>query len=86
MNNLISGSTDGLINIYDLSRDNEDDALQDSLNTESSVDQLNWINQNGISYIGCITHTNNVQLWKPDRAEPFLHFRRSDIVNGIKVW
>lgn len=32
-----SGSSDGLINIYDLKSENEDDALINSLNTESTV-------------------------------------------------
>jgi hypothetical protein len=34
---LASGSIDGLINIFDVSKTCEDDALQQSLNTESSV-------------------------------------------------
>lgn len=34
---LSSGSTDGLINIYDLTQTSEDDALTFSLNTDSSV-------------------------------------------------
>jgi WD40 repeat protein len=34
---LASGSTDGLINIFDVSKSCEEDALQQSLNTESSV-------------------------------------------------
>lgn len=34
---MASGSSDGLINIYDLKSGNEDDALVNSLNTESTV-------------------------------------------------
>jgi WD40 repeat protein len=34
---LASGSTDGLINIFDVSKSCEEEALQQSLNTESSV-------------------------------------------------
>jgi WD40 repeat protein len=36
-NSLATGSTDGLLNIFDLLQPNEDDALLYSLNTESSV-------------------------------------------------
>lgn len=36
-NALTSGSTDGLINIFDLKKSSEDEALKHSLNTESSV-------------------------------------------------
>lgn len=34
---LLSGSTDGLINVFDLTETTEDSALTYSLNTESSV-------------------------------------------------
>ena len=39
---MCSGSVDGLINVFDLKEANEDDALQQTLNTESSVHKLNW--------------------------------------------
>jgi len=34
---LMSGSTDGIINIFDTRQGSEEDALQSCLNTESSV-------------------------------------------------
>lgn len=37
-----SGSTDGLINTFDLRETSEDDALQITINTESSVQKINW--------------------------------------------
>lgn len=39
---LASGSTDGLINVYDLQQATEDDALEQCMNTESSVARLQW--------------------------------------------
>lgn len=39
---MCSGSVDGLINIFDLKENNEEDALQNTLNTESSVHRINW--------------------------------------------
>lgn len=42
-NLLLSGSMDGLINSFDISELNEDDALQCTLNTERSVAKLNWL-------------------------------------------
>lgn len=39
---LASGSTDGLVNIFDLTQPNEDSALMHSLNTESSVVSFNY--------------------------------------------
>ncbi|XP_049817708.1 WD repeat-containing protein 89 [Aethina tumida] len=82
-NKLISGSTDGLINIYDLSQSDEDDALIDSLNTESSVEKLQWYKEDNNDYITCITHTADVQLWKTEDAEPSYHFRRSQVAQEI---
>ncbi|CAH0549994.1 unnamed protein product [Brassicogethes aeneus] len=83
-NKLISGSTDGLINIYDLSQTNEDDALIDSMNTESSIEKLTWYSENKDDYIGCCTHTADVQIWKLDDAEPSHHIKRSQIAQDIK--
>lgn len=41
-NLLLSGSLDGLINSFDISELNEEDALQCTFNTERSVSALNW--------------------------------------------
>lgn len=83
-NKLISGSVDGLINIYDLSQSTEEDALIDSLNTESSVEKIRWLkNPKGKDFIGCVTHTADVQFWKLENAEPF-HLTRVDIAKKIQ--
>ncbi|KAJ8914802.1 hypothetical protein NQ315_014547 [Exocentrus adspersus] len=81
---LLSGSTDGLINVYDLSQPNEEDALIDSLNTQSSVDHLLWFKENGKDNISCITHTFDLQLWNLEKAAPYEHFTRSDIASLLK--
>lgn len=57
----------------------------DSLNTESSVQQLRWYKHNKRDNIGCITHTNDLQLWDLDRADPVAHFTRADITKQIQV-
>lgn len=84
-NKLISGSVDGLINVYDLSQSNEDDALIDSLNTESSIEKLSWLQIDQKHVINCLTHTAEVQLWKLEGAQPYLHLYRSDIAKEMKV-
>uniref|UniRef100_A0A6P7HIM2 WD repeat-containing protein 89 n=1 Tax=Diabrotica virgifera virgifera TaxID=50390 RepID=A0A6P7HIM2_DIAVI len=76
MNKLISGSTDGLINLYDLSQESEDDALIDTLNTESSVNELQWFTKNNKDCISCVTHTSDLQLWDLDKGEPYQSFSR----------
>lgn len=84
-NKLASGSTDGLINIYDLSESCEDDALQESLNTENIVENLQWFYDNGQWKISCITSTVDLQLWECDGAEPYKHFRRDHISQQTKI-
>lgn len=86
MNTLISGSTDGLINIYDLSKSSEDKALRDTLNTESSVEQLLWYKENGKDIISCITHVADLQLWRLDDVKPYQHIRRAELAKAIKVF
>lgn len=41
-NLLLSGAMDGLINYFDISELNEEDAIQGTLNTDRSVSSLNW--------------------------------------------
>lgn len=85
MNTLISGSTDSLINVYDLSQSTEDDALLDSLNTESSVEQLLWFKENSKNCISCITHVADLQLWQLDGVSPYQHIQRAELAKAIKV-
>ncbi|XP_034246533.1 WD repeat-containing protein 89 [Thrips palmi] len=81
--NVASGSSDGLINIYDLKKDTEDDALVDSLNTESTVDKLTWYLLNGTHKgIACILDTMDVQLWTQDGAAPISTFSRKHVANS----
>ncbi|XP_015593855.1 WD repeat-containing protein 89 [Cephus cinctus] len=70
---LASGSTDGLINIFDISQSTEDSALNYSLNTESSVDRIGWLDKGNL---WCTTHTHSLQLWECDAATPHLRFDR----------
>ncbi|XP_012285258.1 WD repeat-containing protein 89 [Orussus abietinus] len=70
---LMSGSTDGLINIFDLTQTSEDSALTYSLNTESSVDRLGWLTDESL---WCTTHTHSLQLWECDGATPYVKFDR----------
>lgn len=72
---LASGSTDGLINVFDLTQPSEDSALTYSLNTESSVDRIGWLNDDNL---WCTTH-NSLQLWDYDGATPYAKFERSDL-------
>ncbi|XP_055377080.1 WD repeat-containing protein 89 [Condylostylus longicornis] len=82
---LISGSTDGLINIFDISQKAEEDAIQMTLNTDSSVHRLNWHkNVYDKDIISCITHTNDLQLFQGDEGDLISSFDRSKITTAIK--
>uniref|UniRef100_A0A1B6KZQ3 WD repeat-containing protein 89 n=1 Tax=Graphocephala atropunctata TaxID=36148 RepID=A0A1B6KZQ3_9HEMI len=81
---LLSGSTDGLINMYDLSQTEEDEALLQSFNTESSVEKLCW-HEGKIATISCVTHTADVQLWHLDDSSPYNTFSRSDIASALQT-
>nr|CAI5854786.1 unnamed protein product [Callosobruchus analis] len=84
MNKLISGSVDGLINLYDLSQSCEDDALIDSLNTNSSVDQIQWFKKGKKDCISCISTVTEFQLWDLEKAGPYKHLSRKDLSRLIK--
>ncbi|XP_011311008.1 WD repeat-containing protein 89 [Fopius arisanus] len=75
-NTLASGSTDGLINVFDLKMPTEDSALTYSLNTESSVDRLGWLEDD---HIWCTTHTHCLQLWECEDATPYGKYDRTSI-------
>lgn len=75
-NVLASGSTDGLMNIFDLMQSSEDLALISSLNTESSVDRLGWLTDDSL---WCTTHTHNLQLWECEGACAYETFTRSHL-------
>ncbi|XP_044264408.1 WD repeat-containing protein 89 isoform X1 [Tribolium madens] len=83
-NKLISGSVDGLINLYDLSQRCEEDALLDSLNTVSSIEKLSWLRQGRTDIISCVTHTADVQFWKIEDSQPYYHFHRHEIAKEIQ--
>ncbi|XP_035738839.1 WD repeat-containing protein 89-like [Vespa mandarinia] len=73
---LASGSVDGLINIFDLTQPTEDMALRYSLNTESSVDGLGWMNNDNL---WCTTFTSSLQFWNAEGVTPYTRFKRSSL-------
>lgn len=79
---IASSSTDGLVNLFDLREPNEEEALQTSLNTESSVARSRW---NGPDLLSAITHTETVQIWDRNGARPDFNWTREDIANALSV-
>lgn len=84
-NLLASGSTDGLINVFDVMNSDEDDALLYCLNTESSVQTLNWHEVDaGRNKISCITHLNDFIVYDVEESEQIVSFKRSAITKAIR--
>lgn len=76
-----SGSTDGLINVFDCKKESEDDALKYCLNTEDSVARVKWHHQEKLS---CITNTNDLLLYDIDNQDLLKKWDRSTITEAIK--
>lgn len=84
---MLTGSDDGLVNLYDISKTNEDDALIGCMNTECCVETLNWHkNFCGRSdLITCIAPTNDLYLFNPNELELEIMHRRAALTRCMKV-
>ncbi|XP_055920130.1 WD repeat-containing protein 89 [Eupeodes corollae] len=82
---LCTGSTDGLINLFDISATSEDDALTSTINTEESVHKLNWHkNVYEKDVISCITHTNDLKTYECEEGDLIAEFDRTKVTEAIK--
>ncbi|NXG18161.1 WDR89 protein, partial [Grallaria varia] len=71
-NLVVSGSTDGLVNVYDINKDNEDDALISTCNSDSSVSFIGWCGKD-LKQVYCLTHDEGFCWWdmaQLDTEEP----------------
>lgn len=83
---LASGSTDGLINVYDISQPNEDDALEYCMNTESSVCKMNWYkDEEDKDLMSCITHMNEVHIYDVEDSERVFERSREQLSQQFHV-
>lgn len=88
-NILATGSIDGLINVFNISESNEDDALQFSLNSESSVHTINWHSKpdmqiNDTAFLSCITQSNDFILFDVEKQDMIFKTERDEITKLIK--
>ncbi|KAI5108424.1 WD repeat-containing protein 89, partial [Silurus meridionalis] len=65
---LASGSTDGLVNVFDLSLGEEDNALITTCNCDSSSSALCWTGKN-LDRLLCLTHDEGLRLWDLSRLD-----------------
>ena len=84
-NTLASGSTDGQVNIFDVSQPDEDSALVTSHQTEDSVARLCWYSRKGLDQQLAIgTHTEELQLWSTEAEGPHTVLTRAQLCHGIR--
>ena len=69
---LVTGGTDGLVNVLDLSKSDEEEALVTSYNSEDSVASVMWREEEVVVR----THTEAVQTWSPATSRTVRRSRR----------
>lgn len=62
VDSLATGSTDGLVCVFDIAQPTEDDALQLTLNSESSVARIGWCGEEQRNLF-CLTHIDTLCVW-----------------------
>lgn len=84
-NVIVTGSTDGLINVFNIDEEDENDALLSSLNSESSIQTLRWHpNKVNEYHLSCITHTNDLILFDMGTEDIGFQYDRSEITETMK--
>lgn len=79
---LATGSIDGLLNIFNVMEQTEDDALTYSLNVENSVEKISWLDDKKVA---CTTQSNDLQLWDTETGDLVKSYSRDKIARSIKV-
>ncbi|ELK09851.1 WD repeat-containing protein 89 [Pteropus alecto] len=86
-NMVVSGSTDGLVNVFDISVDNEEDALVTTCNSVSSVSYIGWSGKD-YKQIYCMTHDEGFCWWDLNHLntdEPITCLNIQDVREVIDV-
>ncbi|XP_066464284.1 WD repeat-containing protein 89 [Eleutherodactylus coqui] len=80
-----TGSTDGLVNVFDINENNEDDALTSTCNSESSVNIVGWAGRD-YKQVYCLTHTEGFLWWdleQVDTEEPITLCKIEDMRENV---
>uniref|UniRef100_A0A8C5JXP1 WD repeat-containing protein 89 n=1 Tax=Jaculus jaculus TaxID=51337 RepID=A0A8C5JXP1_JACJA len=86
-NLVVSGSTDGLVNVFDISVDNEEDALLATCNSISSVSSVGWSGRD-YKQIYCMTHDEGFCWWDLnhlDTDEPITRLNIQDVRETVDL-
>ncbi|XP_055688177.1 WD repeat-containing protein 89 [Lutzomyia longipalpis] len=83
-NILATGSTDGLINVFDITKPTEEDAMDYSLNTEKTVQKINWHSQEkGGDLLTCIMDSHDFHIYETKESTLVNDFSREKITERI---
>ncbi|CAL8298072.1 unnamed protein product [Arctogadus glacialis] len=77
---LATGATDGLVNVFDLRRGGEEDALLATCNSGSSAGAVRWAGP-GLDRLLCLTDSDGLHLWdlgRLDTEEPLALYSTPD--------
>lgn len=82
---MATAATDGLINVFDISQNTEDDALTYCMNAEVTVGKLSWSSQNGrYERLSGITDIESLQYWDIKEAAPLHKYSREEVASAMK--
>lgn len=82
---LITGSTDGLVCLFDISQTCEDDALSYTWNTCSTVAKIGWCGENWTNVYG-ITHIDTFHVWDSVEGDPVVEVTDlKDVLQGTNA-
>uniref|UniRef100_A0A182JRH5 WD repeat-containing protein 89 n=1 Tax=Anopheles christyi TaxID=43041 RepID=A0A182JRH5_9DIPT len=80
-----SASVDGLINVFDISSQTEEDAMQYCFNAETSIDSINWhTDPTGRDLVSCVTTTNDLHLYDVESQDSVALFDRGQITQSLR--
>lgn len=77
---LATSSTDGLVNVFELNRGSEEEALLATCNSDSSAGSVCWCGTNYTQLL-CLSHDEGLHLWdlrQLDTDQPLTIYRTSD--------
>ncbi|XP_056202889.1 WD repeat-containing protein 89 isoform X1 [Falco biarmicus] len=86
-NLVVSGATDGLVNVFDINKDNEEDALISTCNSDSSVSFIGWSGKD-YKQVYCMTHDEGFCWWdiaQVDTEEPITLLHVLDVRDTVCV-
>ncbi|KAJ0173894.1 hypothetical protein K1T71_010040 [Dendrolimus kikuchii] len=78
---LATGALDGLVNVFNVMEQTEDDALTYSLSIENPVERLSWLDSKRVA---CISHGYDMQVWDADSGDLLRSYGRDKITRSIK--